>query len=71
MVVDADAPEIAVGVDGEALLPATPVVCGIPPGPLHVRGPRGRPGVPRANPPTDWPTLRRPALARRAGAAAG
>ena len=32
MVVEADAPEIAVGVDGEALLPATPVVCGIPPG---------------------------------------
>ncbi|MCD9874840.1 diacylglycerol/lipid kinase family protein [Streptomyces guryensis] len=71
VVVDADAPEIAVGVDGEALLLPTPVTCRIAPGALRVRVPRGLPAAPRANPPTDWRALRRLAFARRAGAAAG
>ncbi|MFF4804412.1 diacylglycerol/lipid kinase family protein [Streptomyces sp. NPDC001351] len=71
VVVDADAPEIAVGVDGEALVLSTPVVCRIAPGSLRVRVPSGRPGVPRANPPTDWRALGRLAFARRNGASAG
>lgn len=40
VVVDADAPGIAVGVDGDALLLTTPVVCRIAPGSLRVRVPR-------------------------------
>ncbi|MEV6945202.1 diacylglycerol kinase family protein [Streptomyces sp. NPDC051172] len=71
VVVDADVPEIAVAVDGEALLLPTPVICRIAPGSLRVRVPSGRPGVPRANPPTDWRALGRLAFARRAGAEAG
>ncbi|MFF4359922.1 diacylglycerol/lipid kinase family protein [Streptomyces sp. NPDC001604] len=70
VVVDADTPEIAVGVDGEALRLPTPVICRIAPGSLRVRVPSGRPGAPRANPPTDWRALGRLAFARRAGAAA-
>ena len=71
VVVDADAPEIAVGVDGEALLLSTPVTCRIAPGSLRVRVPLDRPGVPRANPPTDWRALRRLALTRRTAAGTG
>ncbi|MDF2264895.1 diacylglycerol kinase family protein [Streptomyces coacervatus] len=71
VVVDADAPEIPVGVDGEALMLRTPVTCRIAPGSLRVRVPRGRPGVPRAKPPRDWRALRRLAFARRTGAGAG
>ncbi len=43
--VDADAPEISVGVDGESLLLTTPVRCTIEPGTLRVRVPRERPGI--------------------------
>ncbi|MEV7177439.1 diacylglycerol kinase family protein [Kitasatospora sp. NPDC093679] len=58
VVVDADAPEIPVGVDGEALVLPTPVVCRIRPAALRVRVPRHRPGVPSARPPLDWQRLR-------------
>ncbi|WP_030926975.1 diacylglycerol/lipid kinase family protein [Streptomyces sp. NRRL S-646] len=70
VVVDADAAEIPVGVDGEALVLPTPVTCRIAPGSLRVRVPSGRPGPPRANPPTDWRALGRLAFARRTAAAA-
>lgn len=43
-VVEADAPEISVGIDGEAVSMATPVRCSIRPGALRVRVPRWRPG---------------------------
>ncbi|MFJ8631133.1 diacylglycerol/lipid kinase family protein [Streptomyces sp. NPDC093568] len=69
VVVDADAPEIPVGVDGEALLLPTPVVCRVMPGALRVRVPRERPGVPRTRPPVDWRALRR--LAFSGGVASG
>jgi diacylglycerol kinase family enzyme len=46
VVVDADADEIPVGVDGEALMLPTPVRCTIRPAALRVRVPRARPGVP-------------------------
>jgi diacylglycerol kinase family enzyme len=50
VVVTADASQIPVGVDGEALLLPTPVRCTIRPGALRVRVPRDRPGVPRTRP---------------------
>ncbi|MGW7312767.1 diacylglycerol/lipid kinase family protein [Streptomyces sp. NPDC054854] len=62
VVVDADAPAIPVGVDGEALMLSTPVHCRIASGALRVRVPRHRPGVPRTAPPMDWRRVRRLAL---------
>jgi diacylglycerol kinase family enzyme len=62
VVVDADAAEIPVGVDGEALLLATPVRCVLRPAALRVRVPRDRPGVPDPKPIMDWKRLRQIAL---------
>ncbi|MEV6573622.1 diacylglycerol kinase family protein [Streptomyces sp. NPDC051577] len=62
VVVDADAPVIPVGVDGEALTFPTPVRCRLAPGALRVRVPRHRPGVPRVAPPLDWRRVRALAL---------
>jgi diacylglycerol kinase family enzyme len=56
--VTADAPEIPVGVDGEALLLRPPVHCAIHPGVLRVRVPRDRPGRRPARPPLDWRRVR-------------
>ncbi|MET9343444.1 diacylglycerol kinase family protein [Nonomuraea sp. NPDC003804] len=57
-VIDADVPEIPVGVDGEALMVATPVHCRIQPGVLRVRVPAGsRRGTARARPRLDWRRL--------------
>ena len=58
VVVDADVPEIPVGVDGEALLIPTPVRCTIEPAALRVVVPRKRPGVPPAQPALDLIRLR-------------
>jgi len=67
--VTADAPEIPVGVDGEALMLRTPVRCAVRPGALRVRVPRDRPGRLEARPPLDWRRVRSLAggLFRRAG----
>jgi diacylglycerol kinase family enzyme len=62
VVVDADAPVIPVGVDGEALMLPTPVHCRLASGALRVRVPRHRPGVPHGAPPMDWRRVRRLAL---------
>ncbi|HEX4907068.1 MAG TPA: diacylglycerol kinase family protein [Actinomycetes bacterium] len=62
VVVDADAAQIPVGVDGEALLLDTPVRCTIRPAALRVRVPRHRPGVPDPKPIMDWKRLRQMAL---------
>ncbi|MET7303755.1 diacylglycerol kinase family protein [Embleya sp. NPDC005575] len=62
VVVDADAPLIPVGVDGEALTLPTPVHCRLAAGALRVRVPRHRPGVPHGAPPMDWRRVRRLAL---------
>lgn len=62
VVVDADAPLIPVGVDGEALMLPTPVHCRLAAGALRVRVPRHRPGVPHVAPPMDWRRVRRLAL---------
>jgi diacylglycerol kinase family enzyme len=62
VVIDADAAQIPVGVDGEALVLDTPVRCVVQPGALRVRVPRDRPGVPDPTPVMDWNRLWRMAL---------
>jgi diacylglycerol kinase family enzyme len=62
VVVDADAAQIPVGVDGEALVLDTPVRCVVQPAALRVRVPRDRPGVPDPKPIMDWKRLRQMAL---------
>jgi diacylglycerol kinase family enzyme len=62
VVVDADAAEIPVGIDGEAILMPTPVRCTTVPQALRVRVPKNRPGVPPAKPAIDWIRIRRLAM---------
>ena len=57
VVVDADVPEIPVGIDGETVMMPTPVRCTIQPKALRVRVPRNRPGTRPAKPALDWSTL--------------
>jgi diacylglycerol kinase family enzyme len=63
--VDADVPEVPVGIDGETVMMPTPVRCAIRPGALRVVVPRQRPGVPAARQPLEWSQLRRLASFRR------
>ena len=56
--VDADTPEIPVGIDGETVMLPTPVRCTIQPRALRVVVPKERPGVPAPKPPLEWPRLR-------------
>ena len=65
IIVDADTPEVPVGIDGETVMMPTPVHCTIRPGALRVLVPKDRPGVPPPKPALDWPTLWR--LARFRG----
>jgi diacylglycerol kinase family enzyme len=58
VVVDADVPQIPVGIDGETVLMPAPVRCAIHPRALRVIVPKKRPGVPAAKPPLEWPRLR-------------
>src|SRR5215471_6065085 len=71
VVVNADAPEIPVGIDGETVMMPTPVRCAIRPGVLRVRVPRDRPGTRPPKPHVDWQTLRQLASFRAAPAAGG
>ncbi|GAA2214855.1 hypothetical protein GCM10009850_103210 [Nonomuraea monospora] len=58
VIVDADAPEVPVGVDGEALMLPTPVRCLVRPGALRVRTPSASVGrVHREHLPVRWRTL--------------
>ena len=50
VVVESDAEQIPVGVDGESVQLSTPVRCRVRPGALRVRVPRDRPGVQPATP---------------------
>jgi len=63
--ISADAAEIPVGIDGEAVSMSTPVTCTISPSALRVWVPRDRPGVPAPKPPVNWTRLRRLAGVRR------
>ena len=68
--ITADAPQVPVGIDGEAVTMSTPVLCTVRPGALRVRVPRERPGVSQRELPLDWGRLRclaAPRLRRRAG----
>jgi diacylglycerol kinase family enzyme len=65
VVVDADASQIPVGVDGEALVLDTPVRCTVRPAALRVRVPHDRPGVPDPKPIMDWKRLRQIATTPR------
>ena len=56
--ITADAAQIPVGVDGEAVTMSTPVTCTVSPGALRVWVPRERPGVPAPKPPVNWARLR-------------
>ncbi|MFD8542959.1 diacylglycerol kinase family protein [Streptomyces sp. NPDC059649] len=69
LVVDADRPEVRVGVDGESLALPTPVRCVSERAALRVRVPRDRPGVPPARPRLDWRRLGTLALPARHGSA--
>ena len=62
--VDADAPEIPVGIDGETVMLPTPVRCTIQPRALRVVVPRNRPGVPAPKAALEWPRLRQLASLR-------
>jgi diacylglycerol kinase family enzyme len=66
VVVDADEPEIPVGIDGETVMMPTPVRCAIRPQALRVRVPRDRPGVRPPKPRIDWSALRALASLRSA-----
>jgi diacylglycerol kinase family enzyme len=66
--ITADAAQIPVGVDGEALTMSTPVTCTLTPGALRVWVPRERPGVPAPKPQVNWARLRQLAGGRRAPA---
>ena len=55
--VDADTPEIPVGIDGESVTMPTPVRCTIQPRALRVAMPTERPGVPTPKPSLNWPLL--------------
>ena len=57
VIVDADVPEIPVGIDGEAVVLPTPVRCGIRPAALTVRVPSQRPGVPVPRARMNWAQL--------------
>jgi diacylglycerol kinase family enzyme len=57
VIIDADQPQIPVGIDGESVLMPTPVRCTIRPLSLRVRVPSDRPGVPEPRPPVDWRRL--------------
>jgi diacylglycerol kinase family enzyme len=58
VVVNAEVPEIPVGIDGETVMMPTPVRCTIRPKVLRVRVPRDRPEVPPPRAALDWPKLR-------------
>jgi diacylglycerol kinase family enzyme len=55
--INANAPRIPVGIDGEAVSLPTPVLCTIRPGALRVWVPRDRPGVTPPKPPLNWGRL--------------
>ena len=65
VIVDADAPEIPVGIDGETVMMPTPVRCAIrPAGAAGPWCPGTVPGSPPPRPALEWPRLRQLAWSR-------
>ncbi|HEY2080712.1 MAG TPA: diacylglycerol kinase family protein [Streptosporangiaceae bacterium] len=67
--ITANTPQVPVGIDGEAVMMPTPVLCTVRPGALRVRVPRDRPGASPREVPMDWGRLKFlavPRLRRRA-----
>jgi diacylglycerol kinase family enzyme len=56
--ITADVAQIPVGIDGESVSMAVPVICTISPRALRVWVPRDRPGVPEPKPQLNWSRLR-------------
>ena len=56
--ITADTAQVAVGIDGEAVMMSTPVICAVRPGALRVVVPRNRPGAMPQEVPMDWARLR-------------
>jgi diacylglycerol kinase family enzyme len=71
VVVTANAAQIPVGVDGEAVSVPVPVECSIHAGALRVRVPRNRPGIRRPKAALSWAELRRLAAPSRPRLARG
>jgi diacylglycerol kinase family enzyme len=71
VVITADAAELPVGVDGEAVMMPTPVRCAIRPQALRVRVPRARPGMARRRAHWSWLRLRRLASFKTTGSTTG
>jgi diacylglycerol kinase family enzyme len=71
VVVSADAPQVPVGIDGEAVMMPAPVRCTIQPGALRVRVPRDRPGLRPPRPRLSWARLSQLAAPGRARAGTG
>jgi diacylglycerol kinase family enzyme len=67
--IEADVPQIPVGIDGEAVMMPTPVRCSVRPRALRVRVPAHRPGVPEARTPIEVPVLWHQATSPRRAAA--
>ena len=63
--ISADAAQIPVGIDGEAVSMPVPVTCTISPSALRVWVPGDRPGVPPPKAPANWARLRQLAGVRR------
>lgn len=63
VVIEADAPEVEAGLDGEAVTLPAPVRCRVERRVLRVRVPRQRPGTPDPPPRLDWRRLRKLAAA--------
>ncbi|MEV6235348.1 diacylglycerol kinase family protein [Lentzea sp. NPDC051838] len=59
VVITADTPLLAVGIDGEAVTMPTPVRCSTRPGALRVRVPRHRDPIAAPRPAVDWARLHR------------
>jgi diacylglycerol kinase family enzyme len=71
VVVSADAPQVPVGIDGEAVMIPAPVRCTIQPGALRVRVPRDRPGLRPPRPGLSWARLSQLAAPGRARTGTG
>jgi diacylglycerol kinase family enzyme len=71
VIITADTEQVPVGIDGEAIILALPVRCGIRHRALRVWVPRDRPGVPAPKPELNWGRIWQLAVGRRGTRDAG